>query len=212
MAGDGRSGHGTHSSGAGSPGHGDRAGAGGPGDLFAAVVGPHVRARGLDLEAVELSGAGDATVVRVVVDADAGTVLDDLADLSRELSDVLDAADPDPLGDRQYTLEVTSPGVDRPLTEPRHWRRAQGRKVTASLRDDGSSRDEQIVARVGRLDEAAGTVEVVVTTRRSAPEVRTIALADVVTAVVGVDFSPPGPAELELCGLDGADARREGNR
>ncbi|MEH3155841.1 MAG: ribosome maturation factor RimP [Gordonia paraffinivorans] len=178
---------------------------------MATVVGPLVEARGLDLEGVELSGGGDATVVRVVVDSDAGTDLDDLAELSRELSAALDGADPDPLGDLRYTLEVTSRGVDRPLTAPRHWRRAQGRKVTATLRVEGGA-DERVAGRVGRLDEAAGTVDVVVPARRGTWDVRALPLADVTAAVVGVDFSSPGPAELELCGLDGADARREGNR
>ncbi|GAA1902100.1 ribosome maturation factor RimP [Williamsia serinedens] len=183
----------------------------GVGDAIATVVGPLVEAHGLDLERVEESGSGDSTVVRVVVDADAGTDLDDLAELSRELSTALDGADPDPLGDRRYTLEVTSPGVDRPLTAPRHWRRAQGRKVTATLRT-ASGPDERVAGRVGRLDEAAGTVDVVVPGRRGTWDVRSLPLADITAAVVGVDFSSPGPAELELCGIDGADARREGNR
>lgn len=183
----------------------------GVGDAVATVVGPLVEAHALDLEGVELSGSGDSTVVRVVVDADAGTDLDDLAELSRELSTALDGADPDPLADRRYTLEVTSPGVDRPLTAPRHWRRAQGRKVTATVRTANGA-DERVAGRVGRLDEAAGTVDVVVPARRGTWDVRPLTLTDIVTAVVGVDFSSPGPAELELCGIDGADARREGNR
>jgi ribosome maturation factor RimP len=181
------------------------------GDVVASVVRPLVEAHGLDLEGVDLAGAGDSTVVRVVVDADAGTDLDDLADLSRELSDALDGADPDPLADRQYTLEVTSPGVDRPLTAPRHWRRAQGRKVTATVRA-GDGADETIAGRIGRLDEAHGTVDVVIPGRRGTWDVRALPLTDIISAVVGVDFSSPGPAELALCGIDGADARREGNR
>lgn len=181
------------------------------GDAVAVVVGPVLEAHGLDLEGVELSGSGDATVVRVVVDSDTGTDLDDLADVSRELSTALDDTDPDPLGDLHYTLEVTSRGVDRPLTAPRHWRRAQGRKVTATVRSDGGS-DEHVAGRVGRLDESAGSVELVVPARRGTWDVRALPLADITSAVVGVDFSSPGPTELALCGLDGADARREGNR
>ena len=181
------------------------------GDGVAVIVGPLVEAHGLDLEGVELSGTGDATVVRVVVDSDPGADLDDLADVSRELSAALDTADPDPLGDLRYTLEVTSRGVDRPLTAPRHWRRAQGRKVTATVRTDGGA-DQKVAGRVGRLDESAGTVELVVPARRGTWDLRALSLADITSAVVGVDFSSPGPAELALCGLVGADARREGNR
>lgn len=81
----------------------------------------------IDLEAVKLSSAGRRAVLRVVVDADGGVSLDDIAEVSRELSARLDAKNA--MGDAPYTLEVTSPGVDRPLTQPRHWRRAAGRLV-----------------------------------------------------------------------------------
>lgn len=84
-------------------------------------------AAGYDLEDVVVTAAGRRSVVRVVVDRDGGIDLDAVADVSRAVSDVLDAADA--FGDSAYTLEVTSPGVDRPLTEPRHWRRNVGRLV-----------------------------------------------------------------------------------
>ncbi|GAA2067956.1 ribosome maturation factor RimP [Williamsia deligens] len=184
--------------------------------LVAAVVTPVVAGRGIDLEAVELSGSGNSTVVRIVVDADDGAELDDLAALSRLLSEALDAADPDPLGDRQYTLEVTSPGVDRPLTAPRHWRRAQGRRVSVEIRPSQgaapATRGERLAGRIGRLVADGEGVEIVLPARRGSFEVREVSLADVASAVVGVDFSPPGPTELALCGLDGADTRREGGR
>jgi len=66
-----------------------------------------------------------------VVDADGGAALDQIAEISREVSVRLDASGV--MGEVPYTLEVSSPGVDRPLTEPRHWRRAQGRLVSARL-------------------------------------------------------------------------------
>jgi ribosome maturation factor RimP len=66
-------------------------------------------------------------VVRVVIDRDGGIDLDAVAEASRAISDALDSADA--FGESAYTLEVTSPGVDRPLTEPRHWRRNIGRLV-----------------------------------------------------------------------------------
>jgi ribosome maturation factor RimP len=62
--------------------------------------------------------------------------LDDAATVSRELSAVLDAEDV--MGDFPYTLEVSSPGVDRPLIEPRHWRRAAGRLVKVKVGDGGT--------------------------------------------------------------------------
>jgi ribosome maturation factor RimP len=98
-------------------------------ERLATAIGPAVAAAGCDLEQVSISPAGRRTVVRVVVDADAGVSLDEVAEVSRAVSEVLDARDTELFGDTPYVLEVTSPGVDRPLTEPRHWRRALGRLV-----------------------------------------------------------------------------------
>ena len=64
-----------------------------------------------------------------------GTCLDDAADVSREVSALLDASNV--LGEVPYTREVSSPGVDRPLTEPRHWRRARGRLVRVKAAGEG---------------------------------------------------------------------------
>jgi ribosome maturation factor RimP len=91
------------------------------------LIEPVVAAVGMDLESVRVSVAGRRRLVRVVVDSDHGVSLDDAADVSREVSAALDAADA--LGEMPYTLEVSSPGVDRPLTTPSHWRRATGRLV-----------------------------------------------------------------------------------
>ena len=96
---------------------------------------PAVQATGHDLEDIAVSPAGKRQVVRVVVDRDGGSTLDDVAEVSRAVSAVLDAAEqgePELLAGA-YVLEVSSPGVDRPLTEPRHWRRNLGRLVTATL-------------------------------------------------------------------------------
>jgi ribosome maturation factor RimP len=103
----------------------------------------------------------------VVVDADGGISLDDVATVSRTVSAALD--DSAVMGAGPYVLEVTSPGVDRPLTEPRHWRRAAGRLVRASLTSGG-----QIEGRVVTADEEAVVIDVVPTggsgtTRRQAP-------------------------------------------
>jgi ribosome maturation factor RimP len=97
------------------------------------LVEPAVIEAGYDLEEVTVSKAGRRSVVRVVVDIDGGVDLDAVADVSKSVSAALDEADP--LGEQPYVLEVTSPGVDRPLTEPRHWRRNVGRKVRAGDRE-----------------------------------------------------------------------------
>ena len=96
-----------------------------------ALLAPIVRAAGLDLESVKVGSAGRRRLLRVVVDADGGVSLDDIALVSREASVRLD--DTGAMGEAPYTLEVSSPGVDRPLTQPRHWRRALGRLVRVPL-------------------------------------------------------------------------------
>jgi ribosome maturation factor RimP len=109
-------------------------------DRLARLAGPVVRAAGMDLESVEVTPAGRRRVVKVVVDADGGVSLDDMAEVSRTLARELDASDA--MGDTPYTLEVSSPGVDRPLTEPRHWRRAAGRLVRVPATPQESAAQE----------------------------------------------------------------------
>jgi ribosome maturation factor RimP len=98
-------------------------------DRVRSALAPVVSAAGFDLEDVAVTAAGRRNVIRVVVDRDGGIDLDAVAEISRVVSDALDNSDV--TGSAAYTLEVTSPGVDRPLTEPRHWRRAAGRLVVA---------------------------------------------------------------------------------
>jgi ribosome maturation factor RimP len=102
---------------------------------------PVVSAAGMDLENVRITAAGRRRLLRVVVDADGGVSLDDITLISRALSAELDANGA--MGETPYTLEVSSPGVDRPLTEPRHWRRAAGRLVRAPLAARSPARPEK---------------------------------------------------------------------
>lgn len=99
---------------------------------------------GVTLEEVTITPAGRRRVVKVVVDRafdTSGDVtetidslsLDEIADITRAVSDVLDESDV--LGEQPYTLEVTSPGISRPLTSPRHFQRNVGRLVTLTLRE-----------------------------------------------------------------------------
>jgi ribosome maturation factor RimP len=143
------------------------------------LLAPVVGAAGADLEDLTVTAAGRRSVVRVVVDRDGGISLDDVAELSRSVSgalDELDAAEPGALG-ASYVLEVSSPGVDRPLTAPRHWRRSAGRLVTAVLRDGTSL--------TGRVLEADG--DRVVLDVDGAP--RELPLAQLARGAVQVEFS-----------------------
>jgi ribosome maturation factor RimP len=99
-------------------------------------------ALGLDLEGVELTPAGRRRVLRVAVDRDGGVTLDDVAEATKEVSRLLD--DSDVMGQQPYVLEVTSPGTDRPLTQPRHWRRNAGRLVAVTT-TDGTSRTGRVL-------------------------------------------------------------------
>jgi ribosome maturation factor RimP len=99
------------------------------------LVEPVVSAAGFDLENLGVSRAGRRHVVRITVDGEEGVGHDELTDVSHRLSAALDEAEAAggdlPLD--SYTLEVTSPGVDRPLTQPRHWRRNVGRLVAVRV-------------------------------------------------------------------------------
>jgi ribosome maturation factor RimP len=116
---------------------------------LAGWIEPVVGAAGYDLEELVVTPAGRRSVVRVVVDRDQGVTLDDIAEVSRAVSETLDAND-DGMGRAPYVLEVTSPGVDRPLTEPRHWRRNTGRLVTVSTGPSGST--ETVTGRITAVD------------------------------------------------------------
>ncbi|MFG2086632.1 MULTISPECIES: ribosome maturation factor RimP [unclassified Spirillospora] len=115
---------------------------------------PAVNEAGFDLEEVDVRPAGRRRLVRIVVDGDGGVGLDDITRLSETASGLLDGSDV--MGASPYVLEVTSPGVDRPLTEPRHWRRAVGRLVVAPLTEGG-----QIEGRVVAADDEAVEIDVV---------------------------------------------------
>lgn len=143
-------------------------------EAIAALVGPIVERRGADLEGVSTRKAGRRTVVVIVVDADGGVALDDVAAISRDVSATLDEAGT--MGQTSYTLEVTSPGVDRPLTQPRHWRRNRGRLVRV-LRTDGST----VSGRIADSDEQSATLSV-------ADQHVTLGWQEVDRAVVQVEF------------------------
>ena len=150
-------------------------------DKVAGVVRPAVHAAGLVLENVSVTPAGKRRVVRVVVDLPEDAVgalsLDEIAEVSRAVSDALDAGDA--LGATPYVLEVTSPGVDRPLAELRHWKRARTRMVSVPV--DGV----KLVGRLIEVDDAGLTLDVEGTQRRLGWE-------SVGTGRVQVEFNRPG--------------------
>ncbi len=165
-----------------------------------AVLAPHLDAAGLDLEQLKINNAGSKSSIAVVVDSDAGPTLDELAEVTRTLSAAVDDAD-DVFGGQAFTLEVTTPGAERPLVEPRHWRRARGRQAAIEL-TDGTN----LLARIGPLTENGPDGGAVVTVvlpgvKGAAPTTRELALDEVAAAAVRVEFRRPNPKEMELSGI-----------
>jgi len=164
---------------------------------LAGLIEPVVAAAGMDLESVRMTVAGRRRLLRVVVDSDHGVSLDDAADVSRDVSTVLDASNV--LGDVPYTLEVSSPGVDRPLTEPRHWRRARGRLVRVKVRGAGEGATVSGEGFVeGRLlaADADGVTLGIVSNGRAGGE-RRFPYADMGAGSVQVEFGRIPDAELD---------------
>jgi ribosome maturation factor RimP len=163
--------------------HPEQATGSAPGRLHG-VLEPIVAAAGFDLERLDVRAAGRRQCVTIVVDSDHGVGLDDIARVSRAVSDELDRHEH--LLGGSYTLEVTSPGVDRPLTTPRHWRRARLRLV--AVRPQAGDPFE---GRVGDAGDDAVTLLV-------GGALRQVRYADVAHAAVEVEFAPPPAKDLAI--------------
>ncbi|MFE4861909.1 ribosome maturation factor RimP [Streptomyces sp. NPDC056670] len=150
-------------------------------DRLRGLLEPLVSAKDLDLEEIEVSRAGRRRVLRIVVDSDEGVELDTCAELSRAVSELLDESDA--MGEDEYVLEVTSPGAERPLTEPRHYLRATGRLARLQLHDGG-----EVVARILKADEEGIDTEIPGVKGRK-PTARRIAFAEIAKARVEIEFS-----------------------
>ncbi|HZA11359.1 ribosome maturation factor RimP [Mycobacterium sp.] len=150
---------------------------------------------GYEIEDVVVHATARPPKITVIADGDKPLDVDTIATLSQSASRLLDTVEASP-----YVLEVSSPGVDRPLTSEKHFRRARGRKAELTL-SDGS----QFTGRLG--DAVDGRLRVVVPARgRRDWTVREIPLEDVAKAVVQVEFSRPSPREMELAGDGGKEA------
>ncbi len=166
----------------------------GAGETLEPVVADAVARAGYDLETLHVQQAGRRQLVKVVVDRDDDTAaggigLDQVAEVSRLVSAALDELEDshsagNVLGG-SYTLEVTSPGIDRPLTKPRHWRRARLRKVAVRQGEDSYT------ARVGDADEVGVALLV-------DKDIRHVKYQDIEHAVVEVEFREPPAAEVAV--------------
>lgn len=156
------------------------------------LIEPVAQAHGMDVENVRTVSAGKKSQVVVALDSDTRPTLDELEAVSNELGELFDARED--AGEVNfgagYTLEVTTPGVDMPLTQPRHWRRNRGRLVTL----EGST------YRIGALDEADDNV-VLIAPGKGRPAVTVKPVSALPEAVVELEFKAPPAAEAELAQL-----------
>ena len=128
------------------------------------LVAPYLAAEGVELDDLDVRGGGKGRMVRVLVDAEGGVGVDRIADLARGLSHMLDEADP--LAG-SYTLEVGSPGLERTLRRPDHYRKSVGREVVVKTREPvaGSNSHRGILESFGdsgvtlRVDDADRLIE-----------------------------------------------------
>jgi ribosome maturation factor RimP len=163
-----------------------------------AVVAPVVAKAGFELEDLGITRVGRRHLLRVVVDADGGVSLDAVAEVSRQVSEALDAAEAGggELIAGEYQLEVSSPGVDRPLTEPRHWRRNVGRLVKVK------AGERHVVGRVTAADAAGVMLDVDGVTTA-------VAYDRLGPGRVQVEFVRPGEADSDDADIDDADIDEE---
>jgi ribosome maturation factor RimP len=119
---------------------------------ISAVITPALTSLGFYLEDLNITSAGKRSLLTVIVDADRHLSLDEVTVATKAISEIVENIPA--LGSTPFTLEVTSPGIDRPLTKPRHWRKNINRLVKIVLLD-GS----QITGRIKQAGESAATID-----------------------------------------------------
>jgi len=148
-------------------------------DQISELVTPAVSDLGFYLEDVHVATPGSHRIVTCIVDGDASLNLDQVTSVSRVISELLDEAPF--MGETPFTLEVTSPGVDRPLTQPRHFAKNVDRLLKI-IKLDGS----EVTGRI--LSNTDKDVTLTVAVKKETLE-QTIALADIKRAVVEIEFN-----------------------
>lgn len=154
---------------------------------------PVVARYGMDIENLGTVRSGKKSRVDIAVDSDSRPTLDDLEEVSNELSQLFD--DAEERGDLNfgpgYTLELTTPGVEMPLMKPRHFRRNRGRVIAL-----GEGKERQLW-RIGPMDAAEEQVALVQANKKS-EQVRVLPVSELAGAVVEIEFNAPPAEEVEL--------------
>lgn len=115
-----------------------------------------IEAEGFELYEVKFFAAGGKQILRIFADGDNGITLDDCAVISRKVSEYLDEVD---FGNTEYTLEVSSPGADRPLVTAKDFRKVIGKKVKVRLREAEKKSDAKCNGTLLSVDEETLTIE-----------------------------------------------------
>lgn len=151
-------------------------------DQISELLTPAVLEAGFYLEDIHIATPGSHRIVTCIVDGDSSLNLDQVTSVSRVISELLDEAPF--MGETPFTLEVTSPGVDRPLTLPRHFAKNHDRLLKV-IRNDGT----EVIGRIAaNTDES---VTLTVTTKKESHE-EVLAFVDIKRALVEVEFSRKG--------------------
>lgn len=159
------------------------------------ILQPVAARRGLDVEDVKTTRAGKKSQVIIRVDGDERPSSDVIEELSQDISALFDAKEE--AGELNfgagYTLEVSTPGVDFPLTAARHWRRNRQRLVGFALVD---APDTTHVARIGAVSDDEESVALITTVKKEV-QYQTQRLESITRAVVEIEFAQPSAQELE---------------
>ena len=148
-------------------------------DQISELVTPAVSDQGFYLEDVHVATPGNHRIVTCIVDGDVSLNLDQVTSVSRVISELLDEAAF--MGETPFTLEVTSPGVDRPLTQPRHFTKNVDRLLKI-IKLDGS----EVTGRI--LSNTDQDVTLTVLIKKESTE-QTVLLSDIKRAVVEIEFN-----------------------
>lgn len=147
-------------------------------DLIADAIRPAVEKAGFFLEDVFTSNPGNHRIVTCMIDGLAPLSLDEVTIVSREISTILDES---PLLTEAFTLEVTSPGIERPLTLPRHWTKNLTRIVKATLNDD-----TEVSGRLTEFDEVRA---ILIENIKGRMKTHEVAFTDLKRAHVEIEFN-----------------------
>lgn len=137
---------------------------------ISAAIRPIIEATGNYLEELTITSAGKVKILTVIIDSDNHLNLDQVTAVTKEISEIIESLEG--LGDGAFTLEVTSPGIDRPLTKPRHWRKNLDRLVKITM-----TGGQEITGRIGEATDSTVLVDL-----------QKVSFEDIKRAVLEIEF------------------------